>query len=117
MSVEAKSRMVSFRLSTDEYERFRELCFSHGLQSVSEMARKAIGLLFQEPMATPDQSLELRVAGLEGRFKLLVADMKRLEKSLRPADPHETLMGRNGRDLARREEDNADNPGNLSWQH
>ena len=107
MAVEAKSRMVSFRLSTDEYDRFRDLCFSHGLQSVSEMARKAIGLLFQEPTATPDQSMELRVSGLEGRIKLLASDLKRIEKGLKESDSH----------IARTEEDNADNSGNLSWQH
>lgn len=92
MSLEAKSRMVSFRLSADEYERFRELCFSHGLQSVSDLARKAIGLLYQEPITVTDQSLELRVAGIEGRLKVLASDLKRLEKGFKPAEQADILI-------------------------
>ena len=58
--------MISFRLSAEEYEKFRELCFSSGIRSVSEMARVAINTLLQEPRRVSSESLEARVAELEG---------------------------------------------------
>lgn len=37
-----KSKMVSFRLSVDEYVRLREACLAAGIQNVSELARAAM---------------------------------------------------------------------------
>ncbi len=37
-----RSRMISVRLSEDEYHELRSLCASHEARSVSEMARKAM---------------------------------------------------------------------------
>lgn len=79
MPTDPKSRMVSFRLSIEEYERIRGLSFSHGLGSISELARKAIHLLLQNPVGVPSQSLEIRVADLEGRMNLLASDLRKLE--------------------------------------
>ena len=78
MSVESRSRMISFRLTTEEYERFRELCFTHGIRSVSEMARAAINLLLQQPARVPQEALESRVADIEGRLHMLALELKRL---------------------------------------
>jgi hypothetical protein len=79
MSIDLKSRMVSFRLTADEYERVRDLCFSHGLPSVSEMARTAIHSLLRDPSLLPAQSLEGRVAELEGRVRILASDVRKLQ--------------------------------------
>jgi hypothetical protein len=77
--------MVSFRLSAEEYEKFREFCFTSGIRSVSEMARVAINTLLQEPTRAGHESLEARVADLEGRLHILALDMKRLvQQSLQP---------------------------------
>ena len=37
-----KSKMVSFRISADEYVRLRQACKSAGLENVSELARAAM---------------------------------------------------------------------------
>jgi Arc/MetJ-type ribon-helix-helix transcriptional regulator len=76
MPVESRSRMISFRLTSEEYERFRELCFTNGIRSVSEMARAAINLLLQQPARAPQEALEGRVAELEGRLHMLALEMK-----------------------------------------
>jgi hypothetical protein len=81
MSVESRSRMISFRLTAEEYNRFRELCFAHGIRSVSEMARAAINMLLQDPAQAPQQSLESRVAELEGRLHMLSLEMKKLNQN------------------------------------
>ena len=37
-----KSKMVSFRLSPDEYRMYRDACELHGIETISELARKAM---------------------------------------------------------------------------
>ncbi len=73
--------MISFRLSAEEYDRFRELCFAQGLRSVSEMARAAINMLLQHPARAPQQSIEARVAEIEGRLHMLSLELKRLNQN------------------------------------
>lgn len=82
MALETRSRMVSFRLSKDEYAKFRELCFNTGVRSVSEMARVAISTMLQEPARAVPNSLDARVSDLESRLRLLALEVKGLhEKS------------------------------------
>jgi hypothetical protein len=70
--------MVSFRLSADEYDRFRELCSASGTRSVSELARTAINTLLRQPEQAPREALESRVAELEGRVNMLRLEFKKL---------------------------------------
>ena len=72
--------MISFRLTQDEYEKFRRVCFTHGIKSVSEMARAAINLLLQEPDRAPNETIETRVAELEARVHMLFMELKRLDR-------------------------------------
>jgi Ribbon-helix-helix protein, copG family len=72
--------MISFRLSAEEYDRFRELCSSLGSRSVSELARAAIhSLLNQTPPAT-GEGLECRVTELEGRVHMLGLEFRKLRQ-------------------------------------
>jgi hypothetical protein len=70
--------MISFRLTAEEYDKFRELCFAQGIRSVSEMARAAMHLLVQQPARVPQEALESRVAELEGRLHVLALEVKKL---------------------------------------
>jgi hypothetical protein len=70
--------MISFRLTAEEYDRFRELCYRNGIRSVSEMARAAINLMLAQPARAPQESLESRVSELESRLHLLSLEIKRL---------------------------------------
>jgi Ribbon-helix-helix protein, copG family len=70
--------MVSFRLTADEYDRFRELCSASGTRSVSELARAAINSLLKQPAQVPSELLESRVAELEGRVNMLGLEFKEL---------------------------------------
>lgn len=81
MSIESRSRMISFRLTQDEYDKFRRVCFTHGIRSVSEMARAAINMLLQEPERAPNEAIESRVAELEARVQMLFMEVKRLDRS------------------------------------
>lgn len=73
--------MISFRLTQDEYEKFRRVCFTHGIKSVSEMARAAINMLLQEPERAPNEAIESRVAELEARVHMLFLELKRLDRT------------------------------------
>ena len=70
--------MISFRLTAEEYAKFRQLCLEHGIRSFSEMARVAINLLLQEPARTTDIAIESRLANLESRVHMLSQEVKRL---------------------------------------
>jgi hypothetical protein len=70
--------MISFRLTLGEYKRFRELCFTHGVRSVSELARAAIHMLLEQSAQVPQQSLESRVAAMERRLRMLSLEIRLL---------------------------------------
>ncbi len=80
MSLESRSRMISFRLTAEEYDRFRELCYSNGIRSVSEMARAAINMMLSQPARAPHEALETRVSELESRLHLLSLEVKKLNQ-------------------------------------
>jgi hypothetical protein len=81
MALDSKNRMISFRLSEEEFDRFRAICFNYGVRSVSELARTAINRLLEEPARAQEQSLASRVAELEGRIRILSLELKRLNHS------------------------------------
>jgi metal-responsive CopG/Arc/MetJ family transcriptional regulator len=72
--------MITVRVTEEEYNRFRELCFSRGIRSFSEMTRAAINTFLQEPHKA-NQTLESRVAELEGRIHLLVLEIRKLART------------------------------------
>jgi hypothetical protein len=73
--------MISFRLTAEEYDRFRELCSTCGTRSVSELARAAINSLLRQPAHVPKEALECRVAELEGRVNMLRLEFRKLRQS------------------------------------
>jgi hypothetical protein len=73
--------MISFRLTAEEYDRFRELCSTRGTRSVSELARAAINSLLRPAARVPDEALECRVAALEGRVNMLRLEFGKLCQS------------------------------------
>jgi hypothetical protein len=70
--------MISFRLTAEEYDRFRDLCSTCGARSVSELARMAINSLLHQPASIPQDTFEYRVAELEGRVNMLRLEFTKL---------------------------------------
>jgi hypothetical protein len=85
MAPESRSRMVSFRLTEEEYERFRRVCMSTGLRNVSELVRVAVNQLMNDISTVPETSPELgtnihlRVATLEAQLAELASHFQRLK--------------------------------------
>jgi Arc/MetJ-type ribon-helix-helix transcriptional regulator len=82
MPLDYKSKMVSFRLSEEQYEEFLRLCAAHGSASVSDMARTAITLMLDRPQPPNLQTIEARLAEVEERTRSIAADVDHLKSAL-----------------------------------
>ncbi len=88
MALESRSRMVSFRLTEEEYERFRRVCMSRGLRNVSELVRAAVSQMMNDISGTPEASavvttdIHSRVATLEAHLAELASHFYRMETRL-----------------------------------
>jgi hypothetical protein len=81
MAPDPRSRVISIRLTADEYACFRELCLAQGIRTLSEMARSAMqNMLHQSLHPPPAESVEVRLGQIESRVRLLSLEVKRLSK-------------------------------------
>jgi hypothetical protein len=84
-----KSRMISLRLSDDEYEALRSLYRLHGSRSVSEFARNAMQKVIGENVPLAGSTLETRIVDLDAKMASLDHEVARLvqliEARLEPA--------------------------------
>jgi hypothetical protein len=55
-----RSKMVSFRLSPEEYIRFREVCAKKGVRSISDLARVAMTIIASEEVEIDPLSDQVR---------------------------------------------------------
>jgi len=73
-----RTRIVSFRLSEDEYEQIRAVCIANGVRSISDFAR---GATRNWALNLPDESgdlvrakmlqLDEKISELDGKFRKL----------------------------------------------
>jgi hypothetical protein len=76
-----KSRIVTFRLSDEEFQQFKTLCAANGTRSVSEVARFAIGSVLHGDIALPEAQLRTQIRQLDDKVALLdrkIEDISRL---------------------------------------
>ncbi len=78
MSMDIRCKLVSFRLTEEEYDRFRDLCYAKGIRTVSEMVRAGINLLLHQPEQVPGGSLHSRVNELESRIERLAIQLNEI---------------------------------------
>jgi hypothetical protein len=69
-----RSKMISFRLSPEEYRSLQNACAAKGVRSISDLARAAMqNLIFAEPVVLSDE-----VRDLKDRVQMLSAELDRL---------------------------------------
>ena len=73
-----RSRMVSFRLSEQEYQDLRQLCERVGSRSVSDLARDAVFNVLAPANGTSNGVQDGAVDALATRMKELDREIKRL---------------------------------------
>jgi hypothetical protein len=72
-----KSRMISLRLSNDEYDALRSLYRVHGSRSVSEFARNAMQRVIGEAQSGP-VLVETRLQEIDAKMTFLDQEVGRL---------------------------------------
>jgi hypothetical protein len=75
-----RSKMVSFRLSPEEYSRFREVCAVKGIRSISDLARVAM-------MTIASQEIEIdplcdQVRDIRQQVQSISMELDRIEQAV-----------------------------------
>lgn len=73
-----RSRVISIRLSDEEFEQLQTLCESKGIQSLSEIARSAIRRLVLRDTDPNNVEIATRVAEMQTRIGLLDREIERI---------------------------------------
>lgn len=73
-----RHRVLSIRLSDDEYEQLEHLCDSIGVESISELTRSALRLLVQQEKNNGKPGTESQVREMRARLSLLDREVARL---------------------------------------
>ncbi|HWR52725.1 MAG TPA: hypothetical protein VN428_16565 [Bryobacteraceae bacterium] len=73
-----KSRMISFRLSEDEYEALKGSCSQSGARSVSDLARSAMHEFLGNGRNQSDRTFQSELERLNGRVSMLDRAVERL---------------------------------------
>jgi hypothetical protein len=76
-----KTKIISLRLSEEEYESLKSVYASRGVRSLSEFARNAMHRVVGEGPAN-GAGIEDRVALLHGKVALLEGEVSRLSRAL-----------------------------------
>jgi hypothetical protein len=85
-----RSKVVSIRLSTDEYTQLRSLCITKGVDSFSELARAAMKeMLAQHKRSSPDNTMEARVGQMDVRVIALGREIAHMLNLMGLARPEE----------------------------
>lgn len=75
-----RNKMVSFRVSAEEYRNLCQACATQGVRSVSELARAAIQLLIAGNSVTVTLHDEVRELGT--RVQFLSTELERLSRQV-----------------------------------
>ncbi len=84
--MQRKTKMVSFRLSPEEYRKLNDACELQGLGSISELARIALQRMVVNGIVhlpAEETSLAAEITELQQRVQSLSADIDRLAARLR----------------------------------
>jgi len=82
MTVESRrSKMVTFRVSMDEYRSLEAACMARHVRSISELAREALQQWVRETAVSsqPDGALQ----EVERRIQMLAEELDRLQRLVR----------------------------------
>jgi len=77
MTVESRrSKMVTFRVSVDEYHSLSAACVTRRVRSISELARAAVQQWIKE--SSPSNPLDTELQHVEKRIQVLAQELERL---------------------------------------
>lgn len=76
-----KGRMITFRLSEEEFRSFRDVCICEGFGSFSELMRTAVRELIANRQKRSPEALHAAMERLNTRMEELGRDVKQLRAS------------------------------------
>jgi DNA anti-recombination protein RmuC len=87
-----RCRMVSFRLSDEEYEGLKSICMTVGARSLSDVARDAVQRMLGNGVASK-KDLEAEVDSLTAKMDSLAKEVQRITKLLEGDKAEGTAAG------------------------
>ena len=84
MNLMRKSKMISFRLSPEEYVSLQTACALKGVRSVSDLARTAVQRMIASSEGVDPVIDEVR--SLQHRIRLISAELERLATTVNSRD-------------------------------
>jgi hypothetical protein len=81
-----KTKMVSFRLSREEYRLLQGACSKSGARSVSELARSAMQRIILDADLIEHGSTDAELRQLQMQFSVLSAEVDRLSRLMKDRD-------------------------------
>ncbi|MCU1295441.1 MAG: hypothetical protein JWP08_4291 [Bryobacterales bacterium] len=76
MSLGAKTKLISFRVSEEEYGCIHNVCQANGMRSVSELARAGLNLIMRTPSKLSHELVVSRLTDLEARLQMLTTEFR-----------------------------------------
>jgi hypothetical protein len=77
-----RTKVVSIRLSNEEYDQVQSLCVARGTDSISELARAALRMLANIEKSNGKVAIESRVEVMDTRMTQLDREVARLSSHL-----------------------------------
>jgi hypothetical protein len=77
-----KTRILSLRISEEEYDRLRQNSLTQGSRSVSDYARDTLFNFSSGEPASPSNGLERKMRKLNSEMQVLSLELDRLRRSL-----------------------------------
>lgn len=75
-------RVISVRLSNEEYDELQNLCIARGADTISELARTGMKLLLLNQKSEGHDAVGKRVESIDSRLSLLDREIARLSEIL-----------------------------------
>lgn len=86
-TLQIRSRMLSVRLSLEEYEQLKQLSSLFGARTLSDLARKALQSLLGNPCNLPPENIGTNLSDLGKRLTFLDRKVERLSQLLGEKTP------------------------------
>jgi hypothetical protein len=81
-----KSKMISFRLSGEEYRLLQRACGKCGARNLSELVRTAMQRIILEDDTSRPASPEDELRDFKAKFHMLAAEVKRLSRIVKGSE-------------------------------
>jgi len=77
-----RNKVISIRLSNEEFDQLQNLCVAKGGNSISELARNGMKLLLSQEVQSGPAAMESRVNYMQDRVSTLDREVARLSNVL-----------------------------------